>query len=959
MDDFPRLIEHGFPLRETSLASVHEKNVRHGHISTLHIWPARRPLAACRAALIATLLPDPGDPKKRAEIFKRLAGTIPEDATSAKEIVGGILRWGNETSSDLEWFRKEIRKAYGGRAPRVLDPFAGGGAIPLEAMRLGCEATAIDINPVAWLVLKCTLDYPQRFAGKTRPLPDWSRDYEASEPRLSGVDSKQGDLAAQVRAWGSWVVSRAGAELESYYPTIDGKATFAYLWARTVRCKNCRADIPLLKTRWLCKTDKKFVVLAMKPNPGDSGVDFGVLQLDKKQSLRYDATGTMNASGVRCPCCQAQMTMLELRMEGRSGRMGTAMTAVVVDGVNGKEYRSPTAAERDRAAAAAAALPALFAEIPFGLPTEPMPTAQALGFRVPLYGLDSWDKLFTSRQLLAHGTFVKYARAARAAMSAANYETEWIEAIGANLALCVSKLLGYGNTCCSWHMGHEHISQLFARFALPMKWDFAEVVPTAGSSGSWDSLLDYSIRVLDALEPALLHSSAPVVKRGSAIAIESGKVDLLFTDPPYYEEIPYSDLMDCCLVWLRRMVSDMNSEYEVVFREPLGPKWDHASNDGELIDDSSRFGGNRALSRANYEDGMCRMFSRARDVLTENGRLVVVFANKKPEAWESLVSAIIRAGFVVDASWPILTEMRGGVRNHGRASLASSIWLVCRPRPENAQTGWDSSVREAMRARINDCLREFWDAGIRGPDFVWSAIGPALETYSKYSRVKKVDDPNQLMSVAEFLADVRQRVVGFAAARVLHSSDDVEATLDGPTTYYLLHRHDFGFDPAPVGASILYAISCNLRDTALVDEYDLLVRPSSPKKPSAMTDDDSDESVGVETADSPNKTDKSSVRLKAWDARIRPSLGEDSGVLAAPLIDQIHRLMGLWKSGDLGKVNDYITQRGLTSDNRAREVIQAVIEFALPATEERSILEAISNHLGDTRPQPEAAPALF
>ncbi len=395
MDDFPRLIEHGFPLRETSLASVHEKNVRHGHISTLHIWPARRPLAACRAALVATLLPDPGDAAKRAVIYKRLAGTIPPNATSAKEIEGGILRWGNENGPDLQWFRDEIRKAYGGRAPRVLDPFAGGGAIPLEAMRLGCETTAMDINPVAWFVLKCTLEYPQRFAGKTHPMPSLARTDDASPrpddaiprpddanprsdgasrdanqrlagpilrgpdgspasdaafrsdgspasadhaaarphdaharssvatlrsggpaPRLNVDEGRSGDLAAHVRFWGQWVLERARADLASYYPTIDGKPTVAYLWARTVKCKNCRATIPLLKTRWLCKTDNKAVALTMKPKPDGTGVDFDVAPVEKNQRARYDASGTMNSSGVQCPCCPAQMTRQELAVRG-------------------------------------------------------------------------------------------------------------------------------------------------------------------------------------------------------------------------------------------------------------------------------------------------------------------------------------------------------------------------------------------------------------------------------------------------------------------------------------------------------------------------------------------------------------------------------------------------------------------------------------------------------------------
>ncbi len=345
MNDTPRLIEVAFPLKQASLDSVHEKNVRHGHISTLHIWPARRPLAACRAALNATLLPDPGTPEKRKELLEKIGGKVVTEVQKKKvggktvEVVkerteGGVLHWGNENSPEMDWFREEIKKAYGGRAPRVLDPFAGGGAIPLEAMRLGCEATAIDINPVAWFILKCTLEYPQKLAGQVRPLPKFAvESVEFMEAFLKGsgklgkkhvekelAQYQQGlfpppeaDLAWHVRAWGWWVLQQARKDLERFYPTIDGKPTVAYLWARTVTCKNCRATIPLLKTRWLCKKDNKRVLLTMEPNADKTGVVFGV-QNDvpvfggnAAQRREYDkkvGAGTMSRSGVTCPLLQ-------------------------------------------------------------------------------------------------------------------------------------------------------------------------------------------------------------------------------------------------------------------------------------------------------------------------------------------------------------------------------------------------------------------------------------------------------------------------------------------------------------------------------------------------------------------------------------------------------------------------------------------------------------------------------
>src|SRR5437667_7283708 len=396
-----RLIEVAFPLKQASLDSLHEKNVRHGHISTLHIWPARRPLAASRAALIATLLSDPGNEEERKMILEKLAGHIVEHVKKKKlpngrveeqvtvETEGGILHWGRESNADVQWFRDKIREAYGGRAPRILDPFAGGGAIPLEAMRLGCEVTAVDINPVAWFILKCTLEYPQRLANQYRPLPAFalkSREFmesyfkdkgfkgaaleaqlsslglkkdHANQPQLTGMQtnvvSVEADLAWHVRAWGWWVLQQAKADLERFYPTVDGKPTVAYLWARTVSCKNCRATVPLLKTRWLCKKDNKRVVLTMEPNADRTGVVFGIqndvpplLKGSSAQKREHDkklAGGTMSRSGVTCPCCSTIMTMDDLRSESVAGRTGTVMTAVVVDGDVGKEYHRPTEEE--------------------------------------------------------------------------------------------------------------------------------------------------------------------------------------------------------------------------------------------------------------------------------------------------------------------------------------------------------------------------------------------------------------------------------------------------------------------------------------------------------------------------------------------------------------------------------------------------------------------------------------
>ena len=1048
-DKDTRLIEVAFPLEQVSLDSVHEKNVRHGHISTLHIWPARRPLAACRAALIATLLPDPGDAEERKEIYHRLAGEAVETVKTEKrdgraverrkrETRGGILHWGREGGVDLDWFRTRIREAYGGRAPKVLDPFAGGGAIPLEAMRLGCEATAIDINPVAWFILKCTLDYPRRLAGATLPLPDFvraDRDFMEAFLKARGFKGKRlarqlqklgladdggevelalidhdpppdadlfaADLAWQVRAWGHRVLARVRAALAHRYPTFaefqalvpggrpfegrplallepdaDGetnagplnegfdavyledprnprwvaKPMVACLWARTVRCKSCRATVPLLKTRWLCKKDNKRVLLTMTPNADGTGVVFGVVAgvpqargnaAQRREDDKRLGAGTMSRSGARCPCCPTIMTMEDIRLEGRAGRLGAVMTAVVVDGPKGKEYRLPQEEELRAAEVSPDELDTLYADIPFGLPTEPIcaerPSPNSRGASgLPRYGFDRWRDVFTSRQLLALGAFSREIRGISERTS--DQPEEWREAIAACLAPSLGRLADRGSALATWTNDPEKIRNTFARFALPMVWDFVEACPLTDTTGGFIQAVEWIARVIEHLHDATTGAPGATVLWQSATAPAPGGFDVICTDPPYYDAIPYSDLMDFFHVWLRRALHGIVSDSNPVFVEPLGPKWDRDGNDGELVDQPNRFAGDKAASKRNYESGMARAFEACHDVLNLEGRLVVVFANKSPDAWETLAAALIRAGFVVDGSWPIQTERQNKLA--GGARLASSVWLVCRKRPA-AAPGWDAAVLAEMRGNITRKLRDFWDAGIRGPDFVWAATGPALEAFSKHPVVKKADQPGALMTVSEFLREVRRMVVDFVVGRVLTGGGDADAAsgLDDVTTYYLLHRGDFGLDEAPAGACILYALSCNLSDRDLSDRFEVLSRPGRTP-PDAPEDEEAGE------ADADGGSGGGKVKLVPWTRRKAKWLGfEGPGGRAVPLIDRAHRLMHLWRAGEEARVNDYIDDNGLARHALFARLLQALIELAPANSEERALLESLSNHI--------------
>ena len=1056
-----RLIEGAFPLQRVSEDSVHEKNVRHGHISTLHIWPARRPLAASRAVVLATLLPDPGDEAGRREVLERMAGHDVLILGEEGEVIDkvwrdGIFHWGSENEDELERFRKEIREAFSGRAPRVLDPFAGGGAIPLEALRLGCEVEAADLNPVAWFILRCTLHYPTLVAGKRLPLPGGGprrspESPERSESRDGADDSGEAKAEGSpglwsadetpepkafpdhLRWWGSRVLAGARRELAARYPTYADfepvrrkgrrplkeipyeprpmrfvepdragavraglarlnaefdaeyladerkprwveKPTVAYLWARTVECAGCRGEMPLLKTRWLCRKPGKRVLLTLTPREDGAGVEFGVDSAvaagegnaaARREHDRRLGAGTMTRRGVTCPCCGAISTMRDLRAAGKGGRLGERLTAVVVNGQRGKEYRLPTAGEVEASRVAEEELEGLYADIPFGLPTEPTPPEGALGMRIPRYGFATWRRLFTNRQLLAIGTLLRQIRQCGERI-ADEYPSAWRQNLVAYLACVLSRQIGFESAVCSWNLIAESVRNTFARFALPMVWDYAEVNPLANGSVAFAGSTDWIARVLDRLEPMMARVTSATVVRRSATETPTNTFDLICTDPPYYDSIPYSDLMDLFYIWLRRTLRGVSDETDRIFAQALGPKWDQDRNDGELIDDANRFEGSRKVSKKNYEGGMARCFTRFRTALRDDGRFVVVFASKDPNAWETLVFAVIEAGFVVTASWPIATERAARQRSLSSAALASSIWLVCRKRPAAARAGWDNRVLAEMRTNITQRLRDFWDAGLRGPDFVWAATGPALEAFSRHPFVRKVHSAeDKHLTVSEFLRQVRRMVVGFAVGRLLRlpakrgaaadpesGADDTGAygeepgteALDDPTTYYLLHRNDFGLEPAPAGACILYALSCGLSDTDLAGRLDLLSRRQGGSAAEEDEEDDDDgerpsEEAGPSAGDNGNQ-----ARLKSWRRRRKDVGLPGPGGTPPPLIDCVHRAMRLWKTGERAQVDGYLNERGLPHNELFRRVLQALIELAEKGSDERATLEKLQRH---------------
>ena len=749
-----RLIEEAFPLKKVSEDSKHEKYAPSGHIRTLHIWPARRPLAACRAVTIATLLPDPADASDtmKAEYSRIFGSRLPnKQRKDLCELIKSLTRWGDE-NGEGDWEKKDqkerwvnklrivrelILKAYDGRPPKVMDIFAGGGAIPLEAMRLGCKVTANDYNPVAWFILKCTLEYPQRFAGKTHQLPNLNLDETSNLPG--------GDLADHVRLWAQWILGNARNELQPYYRPVEGKPTIAYLWARTIPCQDprCGGTIPLLKTLWVCTKAEKtlpdtpenrarpdFLRLKETRNTtkviinakralqlhADSHTKRIVFEITAPKRTEDVGNPTMSGATANCPFCGSQQPADYIKRCGHEGKLKAQMTTLVYQEEYGKEYRPPTPQEVNDADRSHDALDAIAREIPNGLPNEPMPGPETLGFRVPLYGFRKWSDLFTNRQLLALMTFVKWTRAASDEMRRRGYSEEWTESVLAYLTILVDRVADYSSTICTWNIRGEAVRNTFARYALPITWDFVEPNPFSNKGGSYLAHLGGVTHVLANLR-AIKQAPMPCVGLQSSRDQIEHESDAIITDPPYYDAIPYANLSDFFYVWLRRCMSDQRPS---LFNDILTPKSD------ELVQHSGRFDGDRNTAIAFYEHGMAESFRSARDSLRNDGRMVIVFAHKDPNAWETLTTAMIEAGLVVTTSWPIDTEQGSRMSAQGKASLATSLWIVCRKRLANAGSGRYTEVKRDMRERVTERLRYFWDAGIQGPDFVWSAIGPRI-----------------------------------------------------------------------------------------------------------------------------------------------------------------------------------------------------------------------------------------
>jgi putative DNA methylase len=795
LDENKRLIEADFPLREVSEHSAREKNIRHGHISTLHIWWARRPLAASRTTALAALIPD--SPDQREQLLRLIAQLAPWEVVSRNDAGGQHL---------LGRARELIRQAYSGRAPKVLDPFAGGGSIPLEALRLGCETYALDYNPVAVLILKAVLEFPQRYGQKL----------------LEGVIT-----------WGIWVMEKARQELDCFYSADpDGSIPVGYIWARTVPCQNpaCGAEIPLMRQTWLAKKDKRKIALKLIPDHKARRVEVEIVGQDGRPIDFDPDEGTVSRAHVRCLLCGGTMDDKTTRRLFREGKSGQRMMAVVLHHPNrpGKTYRLPTEHDHEAFRAAEAALVRARHRLTqdWGIdpvPDEPIPLMSGV-FNVPIYGLTRWGDLFNPRQKLALITFAEKVRQAHAQMLAQGAEPDFAKAVATYLALAISRLADRNSVLCRLIPQTEAIGFTFTRQALPMLWDYIEMNPLIHPSG-WSALLEDSISNIAHLTRIPPVEDLPQVHHGTATALPwpDNFFDAVLTDPPYYINVPYADLSDFFYVWLKRTIGDL---YPELFATPLTPK-------SEEICQMQHWDPERYAEKTKewFEEMLTKAFSEIRRVLRPDGIAVIVFAYPRTDAWEAVINAILNAGLYMTASWPIHTEMQARLRAQESAALASSIYMVCRKRT-TSEVGEYPTVRREIEARVRAKLAQFWAEDIRGADFFMSAIGPAVEAFGKYARVEKLS--GEPVTVAELLEYVRQVVSEFALERILKRTP--LGSVDAPTRFYALWRWTYNsarvhFDEArKLGQAVGVEVTALWDQTGFVKREKEFVRVLGPKE---------------------------------------------------------------------------------------------------------------------------------
>lgn len=736
-----KLIEVALPLEKINAESAREKSIRHGHPSTLHLWWARRPLAAARAVIWSSLVDDPSSHPDK----------FPTEEEQNRErqrlfrILEDLVVWENSNDERvLEAAKAEILKSTGGNPPELLDPFAGGGAIPLEAQRLGLKAHAHDLNPVAVMINKAMIEIPPRFAGMAPVNPD------ARTSKMTTTWSRVQGLAEDVRYYGEWMKKEAFKRIGHLYPKVkvpreqgSGEATvIAWIWARTVKCPNpaCGCEMPLASSFVLSKKkgneayvepqfdyENKKITYKVKTGKGDIP----------------EAPKTARGAKFKCIMCGESTTDDYIKQKSMSGEMGATLIAVVAEAKRGRLYVSPT---EEHIMAAQCSKPD--GEYPEQeLPYDPR------NIWCVNYGLDTYDKVFTNRQLTALTTFSalvadaqKKAEADAVAAGMANDHLPlrngglgakaYGEAVGVYLAFAVDRLADIGSSIASWINSIGAIRNTFGRQAIPMTWDYAEGNPFSSSSGCFGNMLDWVVKCIDNFPSAQYHAEASQADAQSDCGLRGAMIS---SDPPYYDNIGYADLSDFFYVWMRQSLKET---YPELFSTMLVPKTE------ELIATPYRHEGSTEKAKSFFENGMLSACKQMYLYAQTDVPVTIYYAYKQSDSddsgtassgWETMLAAIINAGFAITGTWPMRTERSVRTIAQGTNALASSIVLVCRKRPEDAPQTTRRNLINILRRELRPALKKLQDSNIAPVDLAQSAIGPGMGVFSRFKQVLEAD----------------------------------------------------------------------------------------------------------------------------------------------------------------------------------------------------------------------------
>jgi putative DNA methylase len=823
-----KLIEVALPLEAINKASAREKSIRHGHPSTLHLWWARRPLAAARAVIFSQMVDDPSSypdlfptvkvqEKERQRLFKIIEELVLWENTTNEEVFQRAREeiwqsWRRACVENIDHPRaKELFDRY--KLPAFHDPFAGGGALPLEAQRLGLESYASDLNPVAVLINKAMIEIPPKFAGKPPVNPEARNDNQFIANEWKGAQG----LAEDVRYYGKWMRDEAEKRIGHLYPKIEitadmanerkdlkplvGKklTVIAWLWARTVKSPNpafANVDVPLASTFMLSiKAGKEAYV---EPVIENGGYRFTV-KLGKPKDTDAAKNGTKLARGANFKCLMSDTPMEGnyLKAEGKAGRMGARMMAIIAEVAHGKVFLAPTP---EMEALARTAEPTW---LPDGSFVE-----DARAFTPCIYGMKKWRHLFTPRQLVALATFSDLAQELREQIkhdaivagvsnpklgsrqsdmplaTADSGADAYADALGLYLGLCVGRSANYWSTQTPW--GGDFIVQTFGRQALQMVWDYAEGNPFSSSTGNWSGALEWVAKVIANALPA---SQKGAATQGDAQTQGISTDKIVSTDPPYYDNVPYADLSDFFYVWLRRSLKPV---FPTLFSTLAVPKAE------ELVATSYRHGG-KEKAEAFFLKGMTQAMHRLAEQVHPAFPVTIYYAFKQAESesdegtastgWDTFLYAVICAGFSVTGTWPIRTERSGGFRNRERSSLASSILLVCRPRPTVAPTTTRREFLSQLKTELPIALAHLQKGNIAPVDLAQAAIGPGMEVYTRYAKV--LDAEGKSLSVREALTLINQEVDEFLTGQ--------DSDFDADTRWAITWFEENGFTEGDFG----------------------------------------------------------------------------------------------------------------------------------------------------------------